>query len=122
VKALEGPRELLAGVETRGEARAVLLAGLGRRRRPARLRAAIRSFTAVDAGFGARLVLAWASLRIRADDVHTITLDVPGGDSDDLAEVVQRCLDTRSRAERTPAVRPPPTGRVPVDLPVRAGV
>lgn len=70
-----------------------------------------------------RLVLAWARLRTRRGDVHEIALaDALGATGaharrDDLAEAVNRCLDTRSRAERTaPVTAAPhraPLGREP---------
>jgi glycosyltransferase involved in cell wall biosynthesis len=44
-----------------------------------------------------RMTLAWAGLVVRRDDVHELTLDP---DTDDVAENLRRCLDTRGIGER----------------------
>jgi glycosyltransferase involved in cell wall biosynthesis len=60
-----------------------------------------------------RLVLGWARFRTRPEDCHIIVLaEVLGAgqaraeDEEGLAEAVKRCLDTRSRHERTAFVTP----------------
>jgi hypothetical protein len=58
-----------------------------------------------------RALLAYARMRTAGHDVHRIdladALGATGGDagSDDIAETLHRCLDTRSRHERAPHAR-----------------
>jgi hypothetical protein len=65
---------------------------------PKRPRAAVGIVRQSGCDVRSRVTLAWATLVVQNDDVHSLTLDA---DSDDVAEALRRGLDTRGIRERT---------------------